>query len=110
MVVLKNIFFDFDKSELKAESYVELDKLVEYLNHNKVRIEIGGHTDNTGSREYNEKLSQDRAKSVYDYLVAHGIAADRLQYRGYGMQKPIDTNDTEEGRANNRRTEFTIIR
>ncbi len=110
VVILKNIFFDFDKSELKAESYVELDKLVEYLNHNKVRIEIGGHTDNTGSREYNEKLSQDRAKSVYDYLVAHGIAADRLQYRGYGMQKPIDTNDTEEGRANNRRTEFTIIR
>ena len=109
VVILKNIFFDFDRSDLKPESYVELDKLVEYLQHNKVKIEIGGHTDNTGSREYNEKLSQDRAKAVYDYLVAHGIAESRLQYRGYGMQKPIDSNDTEEGRANNRRTEFTII-
>ena len=109
VVVLKNIFFDFDKSELKAESYLELDKLVDYLKHNRIRIEIGGHTDNTGSSEYNEQLSKARAKSVYDYLLAHGISENRLSYRGYGMQKPIDSNDTEEGRANNRRTEFTII-
>ncbi|MCR4964245.1 MAG: OmpA family protein [Bacteroidales bacterium] len=109
VVILNNIFFDFDRSDLKPESFVELDRLVDYLSHNKVRIEIGGHTDNTGSAEYNEKLSQERAKSVYNYLIAHGIAESRLAYRGYGMQKPIATNDTEEGRAKNRRTEFTII-
>ena len=109
VVVLNNIFFDFDRSDLKTESYVELDRLVDYLSHNRIRIEIGGHTDNTGTSDYNEKLSRDRAKSVYDYLVAHGIAESRLSYRGYGIQKPIASNDTEEGRAKNRRTEFTII-
>lgn len=108
--VLRNVFFDFDQSVLKKESYVELDKLVDYLNQTKsIKIELGGHTDNQGSAEYNEKLSLDRAKTVYDYLISKGISAERLTYKGYGKSKPIATNDTEEGRGENRRTEFKII-
>ena len=108
--VLRNVFFDFDKSTLKKESEVELNKLVDYLTSNKgIKIEIGGHTDNQGSQSYNELLSNDRAKAVYDYLVNKGINSDRMSYKGYGMSKPIATNDTEEGRALNRRTEFTIV-
>ncbi|MBQ7735366.1 MAG: OmpA family protein [Bacteroidales bacterium] len=108
--VLRNVFFDFDKSTLKKESEVELNKLVDYLTSNKgIKIEIGGHTDNQGSESYNERLSNDRAKAVYDYLVNKGIDSKRMSYKGYGMSKPVATNDTEEGRALNRRTEFTII-
>ena len=108
--VLRNVFFDFDKSTLKKESEVELNKLVDYLTSNKgIKIEIGGHTDNQGSESYNERLSNDRAKAVYDYLVNKGIDSKRMSYKGYGMSKPISNNDTEEGRALNRRTEFTII-
>lgn len=107
--VLRNVFFDFDKSTLKKESEVELNKLVDYLSSNKgIKIEIGGHTDNQGSESYNERLSNDRAKAVYDYLINKGIDSKRMTYKGYGMSKPIATNDTEEGRALNRRTEFTI--
>ena len=109
VVVLKNIFFDFDRSELKPESYVELDRLADYLNHNNVRIEIGGHTDDQGSDEYNDRLSENRAKSVYEYLLSRGISASRLSYAGYGKRKPIADNSTEAGRAENRRTEFRII-
>ena len=109
VVVLKNIFFDFDRSELKPESYVELDRLADYLNHNNVRIEIGGHTDDQGSDEYNDRLSENRAKAVYDYLISRGIPASRLSYAGYGKRKPIADNSTEAGRAENRRTEFRII-
>ena len=110
VVVLKNIFFDFNRSELKPESYVELDRLVDYLAKNDVKIEIGGHTDDQGSDEYNDRLSQSRAKAVYDYLVDRGISADRLSYAGYGKRQPVADNSTEEGRAANRRTEFRIIR
>lgn len=110
VVVLKNIFFDFDRSDLQPASYEELDRLVDYLKHNAVAIEIGGHTDDQGSDEYNDRLSQNRAKSVYDYLVAHGIDASRLSYKGYGKRQPVADNSTEEGRAINRRTEFKIIR
>ncbi len=110
VVTLKNVFFDFDETELKPESFVELDKLVSYLQQNTVRIEIGGHTDNQGSDEYNDRLSENRAKAVYDYLVQKGIPANRLQYKGYGMRMPVADNSTEKGRAANRRTEFKIIR
>lgn len=107
--VLRNVFFDFDKSTLKKESEVELNKLADYLTKNKgIKIEIGGHTDNQGSESYNERLSNDRAKAVYEYLVNKGINSNRMTYKGYGMSKPIATNETEEGRALNRRTEFTI--
>jgi len=109
-VVLKNIFFDTDKYELKPESTAELLKLVEIMQQNPtIKIEISGHTDNIGSDEHNYILSENRAKAVYDFLVANGVNKDRMTYKGYGKTKPIDTNDTEEGRANNRRTEFKII-
>jgi outer membrane protein OmpA-like peptidoglycan-associated protein len=108
-VVLKNIFFDTDKFDLKPESQVELAKLVSLLKSNpKIKIEIGGHTDNEGKADHNLTLSQNRAKAVYDFLVQTGIPSQRLTYVGFGMTKPIDTNETPEGRANNRRTEFKV--
>lgn len=110
VVTLKNVFFDFDRSELKPESFVELNKLADYLMKNAIRIEIGGHTDDQGSEEYNDRLSENRAKAVYDYLIQKGIPAERLQYKGYGMRLPVADNGTEEGRAANRRTEFKIVR
>lgn len=109
-IVLRNVFFETDSYQLKAESNVELNKLVDFLKNNPtLNIEIGGHTDNVGGAEYNQTLSENRAKSVYNYLVSHGIDEARLQYKGYGLSEPIATNDTEEGRAQNRRTEFRII-
>ncbi|MFH0867021.1 MAG: OmpA family protein [Bacteroidota bacterium] len=110
IVILKNIFFDTDKYDLKWESTTELEKLLDLLNKNpKLKIEISGHTDNVGDDNYNQILSENRAKSVYEYLINHKIAADRLTYKGYGETVPIDTNVTEAGRANNRRTEFKVI-
>lgn len=109
-VILKNIFFDTDKYDLKEESRSELGKLIQFLKNNpQVRIGISGHTDNHGSADHNMVLSGNRARAVYDYLVANGIAKERLSFAGYGMTRPIDTNDTEQGRANNRRTEFSIV-
>lgn len=108
-VVLKNIFFDTDKFDLKPESQIELNRLVALLKANPaIKIEIGGHTDNEGKADHNLLLSQNRAKAVYDYLIQNGITATRLTYSGYGMTKPIDSNTTPEGRANNRRTEFKV--
>jgi outer membrane protein OmpA-like peptidoglycan-associated protein len=108
-IVLRNIFFDFDKATLRPESTSELDRLINLLTtYAKLKIEISGYTDNKGSQTYNQTLSQSRAKSVVDYLIAHGIASDRLTFRGYGMDSPIATNETDEGRQLNRRTEFKI--
>ncbi len=110
-VRLKNIYFDFDKTTLKEESFVELNKVVDFLNQNpRISIEISGHTDSKGSDEYNLNLSQGRSQSVVDYLIGQGINASRLQAHGYGETKPIDTNDTDDGRANNRRVEFTVLK
>ncbi len=110
-LILKNIFFDTDKSELKETSLVELNKLIELLNRNsEIRIQIGGFTDNTGSPEHNLRLSQQRAQAVYQYLVEHGIAAERLTYKGFGAARPVASNDTEEGRRQNRRTEIMIVK
>lgn len=110
-VVLNNVFFDVDKFELKEESKVELAKLVGLLKANpKMEIELGGHTDNTGSREKNTALSSNRAKAVYQYLISNGIEATRLSYKGYADLQPIADNKTEEGRKQNRRTEFKVIR
>ncbi len=109
-VILKNIFFDTDKYDLKEESKVELGKLIDLLNKNpKIRIELSGHTDSIGSEEHNRILSENRADAVYDYLIQHAIAKERLTYAGFGFSRPIDTNGTEQGRANNRRTEFKVI-
>ncbi len=109
-IVLRNVFFDYNKATLKPESYTELDRLVKILQENpSIRIELSGHTDSRGSDEYNLKLSESRAKSCVDYLVSKGIKADRMEFAGYGETKPIDSNETEEGMANNRRTEFKIL-
>ncbi len=108
-VILKNIFFDFDKSTLRDESVTELNNLKEFMNNNpSVRIELSGHTDSRGSAAYNLRLSDSRAKAVHDWLVKNGIAANRLESKGYGLDKPIATNSTDEGRQLNRRTEFLI--
>lgn len=110
-VRLKNIYFDFDKTTLKSESFVELNKVVDFLKQNSsVSIEISGHTDSKGSDTYNLNLSQGRSQSVVDYLIGQGIESSRLQAQGYGESKPIDSNDTEAGRANNRRVEFTVLK
>jgi outer membrane protein OmpA-like peptidoglycan-associated protein len=115
-IILKNIFFEFDKADLLPESKMELDRLVELLNrYPAMKIEIGGHTDSKGNDEYNLKLSQARAQAVVDYLINKGISKDRLQAKGYGETKPIapnqnpDGSDNEEGRQLNRRTEFKIL-
>jgi outer membrane protein OmpA-like peptidoglycan-associated protein len=109
-IVLRNIFFDFDKATLKPESENELNRLVKLLKDNPtVNIELSSHTDNLGSSEYNLKLSDSRSKSVVEYLVAKGISNSRLVAKGYGESKPLDKNDTEAGRQNNRRTEFKIL-
>lgn len=110
IVILKNIFFDTDKYDLKSESSVELAKLLDLLRKNpKMKIEISGHTDNVGDDNYNLILSENRAKAVYDFLIANDIKQDRLTYKGYGESVPVDTNDTADGRANNRRTEFKVV-
>jgi outer membrane protein OmpA-like peptidoglycan-associated protein len=110
-VRLKNIYFDSDKTTLKSQSFVELNKVIEFLKQNEtVEIEISGHTDSQGSDTYNENLSQGRSQSVVDYLASQGIDSARLTARGYGEAIPIDSNDTEAGRANNRRVEFTVLK
>ncbi|MCL2246916.1 MAG: OmpA family protein, partial [Lentimicrobiaceae bacterium] len=108
--ILPNIFFEFAQSNLLPDSYTELRRLLDYLFKNKtVKIEISGHTDNQGSDAYNQKLSIARAKTVYQYLIDNGIDAHRLSYKGYGREKPVAPNDTEENRAQNRRTEILIL-
>lgn len=109
VVVLRNIFFETDKYDLKNESKVELDKLTSLLKKNPLlKIEISGHTDNVGNEKYNLTLSENRARIVSEYLTTNGIAKTRLSFKGYGMSKAVDNNNTEEGRANNRRTEFKV--
>lgn len=107
---LNNIFFETDKYALLPQSKSDLDQLVHFLDLNKqVLVEIGGHTDNTGTEAYNQQLSESRARSVYDYLVQAGIPVQRLRFMGYGQTHPVATNDTPEGRQLNRRTDFKII-
>ncbi|MBJ59376.1 MAG: hypothetical protein CMP64_02165 [Flavobacteriales bacterium] len=108
-IVLKNIFFDTDDYTLKKESNIELNTLLNFMNNNiELKVEIEGHTDNVGSESYNYKLSNNRAKAVYDYLINNGVSAKRMTFKGFGANKPITSNDTEEGRAINRRTAFKI--
>lgn len=109
-IVLKNILFSSGSFELLASSYAELDRLATELKEQEsVRIEISGHTDNTGNANTNLLLSENRAKAVRTYLVSKGIAADRLDAKGYGSKKTMSTNDTEDGRKANRRVEFVVI-
>jgi outer membrane protein OmpA-like peptidoglycan-associated protein/tetratricopeptide (TPR) repeat protein len=109
-MVLNNIFFDFDKASLRPDSKPELARVLNLLKDNPgMKIEISGHTDNKGSAVYNQRLSEARAKSVTDFLISAGIEKNRLTYIGYGFTKPIASNETEEGRQLNRRTEFKVI-
>jgi outer membrane protein OmpA-like peptidoglycan-associated protein len=109
-IVLHNIFFDSKQFALKPESVTELNKLVNLLQDNPgIKIEIAGYTDNVGTDKDNLLLSENRAKSVVKYLTEKGIAAARLTAKGYGEANPVTTNETEDGRAENRRTVFRII-
>ena len=109
-IVLKNIFFDFNKFDLKPESQVELDKVVQLMQDNPtVKIQIEGHTDNIGKAADNLKLSENRAKAVVNYLVSKNISITRLTAKGFGSTKPVADNTSEEGRAQNRRTELKVV-
>jgi outer membrane protein OmpA-like peptidoglycan-associated protein len=109
-VVLNNVFFDVDKFTLRDESKIELGKLVSFLKINTtIRVELSGHTDNTGDKARNSILSANRAKAVFDYLILNGIEDFRLTYKGYADAQPIADNKTEAGRQKNRRTEFKIM-
>jgi outer membrane protein OmpA-like peptidoglycan-associated protein len=109
-IVLRNVFYKTDSFALDEKSIVELDKVVSFMQANpSLVVEIGGHTDDTGSREHNRWLSDKRAAEVASYLVAQGIRQQRIESRGYGMDVPVATNETTEGRAQNRRTELKIL-
>lgn len=106
---LNDIYFKFNAYDLTLESMTVIDGFVEFLNENKdIKIEIQGHTDDIGDGNFNQKLSENRAESVYDYIILKGIQSSRLLFKGYGESKPITSNQTEEGRAKNRRTVFVI--
>ncbi|MFK7809482.1 MAG: OmpA family protein [Saprospiraceae bacterium] len=110
-IILKNVFFETGSADLKNTSLLELNRLKNLLNdHSNLKIRVNGHTDNVGSEEDNLKLSNNRAKAVYDYLVANGISSDRLSYKGFGETEPIADNETPENRRLNRRTEFVVVK
>lgn len=107
--ILNGIFFDVDDYSLREASHFELDQVVDFLKNNpSVHIEIAGHTDNSGSAAHNAQLSESRAFEVYKYLFLHHIKKERMSYKGFGATVPVASNDTPEGRAQNRRTEITI--
>ena len=110
VIALRNIFFNTASYDLLPASNAELEKLVQLLRTNTtLRIELGGHTDNVGADAANLTLSDQRAQAVRDFVIAQGIDASRITAKGYGETKPVATNDTEEGRAQNRRTEVTVL-
>ena len=109
-IVLRNIYFDYDKATLRPESVEELERVVRFLQENPtLRVEISGHTDSDGSEMYNLRLSQARAQAVVDYLVSRGISSSRLIAKGYGESRPVAPNDTPENKQKNRRTELKIL-
>ena len=109
-IILHNLFFEFDSSVIKPESDSVIEELYQFLSNNpEIRIKIVGHTDNLGTEKYNETLSNNRAKAVYNAVVEKGIIPERLSWEGKGASDPITTNETEEGRAENRRVEFVIL-
>lgn len=109
-VVLKNVQFELNSSELTGGSSESLDKVVDAMNeYSTLRIEIQAHSDSSGDAAYNQSLSEKRANSVRDYLIGKGIASDRMEAKGYGESQPIADNDTREGRVANRRVELKVI-
>jgi OmpA-OmpF porin, OOP family len=110
-IVLKNIYFDFNKTELLPESYTEINKLLRLMIYNpQIKIKLEGHTDNIGSYDFNIRLSNARAESVVRYLIEKGIDPPRIEYAGYGFTQPLESNDTDEGRKTNRRVTFKVIK
>ncbi len=110
-VKLNNIFFEFKDFTLKTDSYSELNRVLKFMNDNpEIIIEIQGYTDNVGTQDRNIKLSQKRAFAVEKYLIENGLQKARIKSKGYGKEKPVAPNDTEDGRMQNRRVEFEIIK
>lgn len=108
-LMLRDVRFETSSAVLDQVFQSELNQLVETMKHSAVRILIIGHTDNRGGDEANLKLSADRAATVANYLVSNGVEADRMELSGMGELEPIDSNETENGRRRNRRTEIVII-
>lgn len=119
-ITLENVFFDLDSYNLRPESYIELDKLAQYLTDNPgLKIELQGHTDTQGDDKHNLELSQNRAKAVYDYLISKGIAKERLTYKGFGETQPVITDEEiaklttdkeiKAAHQKNRRTVYKIV-
>jgi OOP family OmpA-OmpF porin len=110
-IILENVTFNYDSSNLNQSSFSSLNKLLQLLNTQpNISIKIIGHTDNIGNEVYNKKLSEDRAKAIYDYLIEHNITTNRLSYTGEGSLKPRASNDIEAGRKMNRRVEYEIVK
>jgi len=108
--VLDGVNFDTGKATIRPESFQRLDGIVEYMAHRtSVRIEISGHTDNVGNKKTNKTLSDKRAKACRDYVISKGIDASRIEAVGYGDERPVASNDTEDGRQQNRRIEATEL-
>ena len=114
-IVLKNIYYDFDKADLRAESVKELEKIVAFLKTNPdLKIELGSHTDSRGNDDYNMRLSERRAKSVVEYIISRGISPERIVSKGYGETRLVNdcgngVKCTEEEHQQNRRTEILIL-
>jgi outer membrane protein OmpA-like peptidoglycan-associated protein len=114
-IVLKNIYYDFDKADLRAESVKELEKVISFMRVNPdLKIELGSHTDSRGNDDYNMRLSERRAKSVVDYIISRGISPERIVSKGYGETRLVNdcgngVKCTEEEHQQNRRTEILIL-
>jgi outer membrane protein OmpA-like peptidoglycan-associated protein len=110
VIELEGVHFDFDKATLKPEGMSVLNQAAALLQkHERVVVEVAGHTDSVGSEKYNQGLSDRRANAVKDYLISKGVKASRLSARGYGESRPVASNDTDEGRAENRRVELIVL-
>jgi OOP family OmpA-OmpF porin len=108
-IILDDVLFDFDKTNVKPEAAAILDRLVAFMNENKdKKVNLSGHTDSVGTEKYNQGLSERRVKSAQSYLVKKGVAAGRVSGQGFGETKPIADNKTKEGRSKNRRVEIKV--
>ena len=108
-IILDDVLFDFDKSNIKPEGAAILDRLVAFMNENKDKsVNLAGHTDSIGTEAYNQRLSERRANSAKDYLIKRGVDASRVSAQGFGESKPIADNKTAQGRAKNRRVEIKV--
>lgn len=105
--LMKQSLFEFNSTEIAKENYAGLDVVADFLKENSnISLMVEGHTDNVGSKEYNQGLSERRAKAVADYIISKGVPEEQVSTKGYGFSKPVASNKTAEGRAQNRRTEL----